>query len=160
MTLYHRGDPKVRKQLTFKLPEIDREKTKEAVEAALEKYRFYLLTVPDEKLPKVTATYSLVPPSNTNAFHSYTENAVIDKVDFELERDRFLDWIIRGVNRLNKMEREIIYKRYIEDEETFDYEIYNELVLSERRYYRLKARIFYKLAFLLRIEVYKSEEHP
>lgn len=146
------------KQLTFKLPEIDRERTKEAVEAALEKYRFYLLTVPEEKLPKVTATYSLVPPSNTNAFHSSTEDAAIDKVDFERERDQYLERIIQGVNRLSKMEREIIYKRYLEDEETFDYEIYNDLVLSERRYYRLKARIFYKLAFALRIEVYKKIE--
>ncbi|MFS0822156.1 ArpU family phage packaging/lysis transcriptional regulator [Bacillus sp. 1P02SD] len=146
-------------QLTFKLPEIDREKTKEAVEAALEKYRFYLLTVPEERLPKVTASYTLVPPAHTNAFHSSTENAVIDKVDFEIERDQYLERIIRGVNRMTKFEREIIYKRYLEEEETYDYEIYNELGFSERRYYRLKARIFYKLAFILRIEVYKSE-HP
>ncbi|MGG3798969.1 ArpU family phage packaging/lysis transcriptional regulator [Metabacillus fastidiosus] len=148
------------KQLTFKLPEIDREKTKEAVEGAFEKYRFYLLTVPEERLPKVTASYSLVPPTNTNAFHSSTEDAVIGKVDSERERDKYLEWIIRGVNRLSKLEREIIYKRYLEDEETFDYEIYNDIGFSERRYYRLKARIFYKLAFILRIEVYKSEEHP
>ncbi|MGG3802394.1 ArpU family phage packaging/lysis transcriptional regulator [Metabacillus fastidiosus] len=141
------------KQLTFKLPEIDREKTKEAVEGAFEKYRFYLLTVPEERLPKVTASYSLVPPAHTNAFHSSTEDAVIGKVDFE--RDKYLEWIIRGVNRLAKMEREIIYKRYLEDEETFDYEIYNDIGFSERRYYRLKARIFYKLAFILRIEVYQ-----
>ncbi|MEC2074570.1 ArpU family phage packaging/lysis transcriptional regulator [Metabacillus fastidiosus] len=147
------------KQITFNLPEIDRERTKETVEGAFEKYRFYLLTVPEERLPKVTASYSLVPPTNTNAFHSSTEDAAIGKVDFERERDRYLDWIIRGVNRLSKLEREIIYKRYLEDEETFDYEIYNEIGYSERRYYRLKARIFYKLAFILRIEVYKTEEH-
>jgi ArpU family phage transcriptional regulator len=42
----------------------------------------------------------------------------------------------------------------------FDYEIYNEIGMSERRYYRLKARIFYKLAFILKIEEYKSEKHP
>jgi len=36
-----------KKQLNFKLAEIDREKTKEAVEGALEKYCLYLLTVPD-----------------------------------------------------------------------------------------------------------------
>ncbi len=146
-------------QLTFNLPEIDRGKTKKAVEAALEKYRLYLLTIPDEKLPKVTTTYSIVPPSNTNAFHSLTEDIAICNVDREREAQRYLEWVIRGVNRLTKIEREIIYKRYLEDEETFDYEIYNELVLSERRYYRLKARIFYKLAFLLKIEVYKTDEH-
>jgi ArpU family phage transcriptional regulator len=144
-------------QLTFKLPEIDRERTKEAVEAALEKYRFYLLTIPDEKLPKVTATYSLVPPSFTNGFHSSTEDAAITNVDKERERENYIQNIIRAVNRLSKMEREVIYKRYLEVEEAFDYEIYNEIGFSERRFYRLKARIFYKLAFILKIEVYKSE---
>ncbi|TYS14288.1 ArpU family transcriptional regulator [Rossellomorea vietnamensis] len=147
------------KQL-FMLPEIDRDKTKEAVESALEKYRFYLLTVPEDKLPKVTATYSLVPPSFSNEFHSSTEQAVMDRIELEIAKSKHIEWVLRGVNRLSKMEREIIYKRYLEDEEIFDYEIYNEIGMSERRYYRLKARVFYKLAFILRIEVYKSERLP
>ncbi|MED4052953.1 ArpU family phage packaging/lysis transcriptional regulator [Niallia taxi] len=144
------------KQLSFELPEINRDETKKAVEAAFEKYRFYLLTVPDEKLPKITATYSLVPPTNTNEFHSSTEDIVIKTVDFERERDNYVEWIRRAVNRLSIKERELIIKRYLQDEEVFDYEIYNELSYSERRYYRLKARIFYKLAFLLKIEVYNK----
>jgi ArpU family phage transcriptional regulator len=149
----------VGKQLSFMLPEIDREKTKQSVEAALEKYRFYLLTVPEEKVPKITATYFLVPPSYSNGFHSSTESAVIDKVDYGREREEYIERIRKAVNRLNYKEREIIIKRYLEDEEVFDYELYNEIGYSERRYYRLKARIFYRLAFLLKIEVYKSE-HP
>lgn len=147
------------KQITFILPEIDREKTKAAVEAAFEKYRFYLLQLPDEQLPKVTATYSLVPPANSNQFHSSTEAAVINRVDFERERNEYIEKVRKAVNRLGFKEREIIIKRYLEEEEVYDYEIYNEIGLSERRYYRQKARIFYKLAFLLKVEVYKSE-HP
>ncbi|WP_347320846.1 ArpU family phage packaging/lysis transcriptional regulator [Rossellomorea sp. RS05] len=146
------------KQL-FMLPEIDREKTKAAVESALDMYRFYLLTIPEDHLPKVTATYSLIPPAFSNQFHSSTEQAVVNRVDQELAKKKHIEWVLRGVNRLNKMEREIIYKRYLEDEEIFDYELYNELGMSERRYYRIKARIFYKLAFILRIEVYKGEKH-
>jgi ArpU family phage transcriptional regulator len=144
------------KQISFQLPEIDRDATKKRVEAALEKYRFYLLTVPEERLPKVTATYSLVPPAHSNAFHSSTETAVIDKVDFEQERDEYMKWIRRGVNRLSQRERELIIKRYLSDEEMYDYELYNEMGMSESKYYRLKARTFYKLAFILRIEVYKE----
>ncbi|WP_163102269.1 ArpU family phage packaging/lysis transcriptional regulator [Peribacillus alkalitolerans] len=144
----------------FLLPEIDREKTKVAVESALEKYRYFLLTIPEERLPKVTATYSLASVAPSNQFHSSTEQAVIDKVDYEREREEYIERIRRAVNRLSYKEREIIIKRYLEDEEVFDYEIYNEIGYSERRYYRLKARIFYKLAFLLKIEVYKNEEHP
>ncbi len=149
----------VLKQMSFVLPEIDRTETKKAVEAAFEKYRFYLLTIPEERLPKLTATYSLVPPTNTNEFHSTTEDIAIKTVDFERERDSYIEWIRRGVNRLAPKEREIIVKRYLQEDEVFDYEIYNELGYSERRYYRLKARIFYKLAFLLKIEVYSNEEH-
>ncbi len=142
-------------QLQFKLPEIDRELTKKAVESALEKYRFYLLTIPEEKLPRITASYSLIPPSNTNEFHSSTEEVVIDRIDGERERIEYIERIRRAVNRLGIRERELIIKRYLEEDEVFDYEIYNELGMSERKYYRLKARIFYKVAFILKLEVYK-----
>lgn len=144
------------KQMSF-LRDVDGEKTKEAVEAALEKYRMYMLTVPDEYLPRVTQTYSLVPPSNTNAFHSSTEDVAIKKVDFERERDEYMERIRRAVNRLNKMERELIIKRYMTyDEESYDYEIYNAMGISESKFYRVREKAFYKLAFALRIEVYKE----
>ncbi|CAG9620862.1 hypothetical protein BACCIP111883_01633 [Sutcliffiella rhizosphaerae] len=147
-------------QLQFKLPEIDRELTKKAVESALEKYRFYLLTIPEEKLPRITPAYSLVPPSNTNEFHSSTEDAVIGRVDGERERLEYIERIRRAVNRLSSRERELIIKRYLEEDEVYDYEIYNDKGMSERQYYRFKGRMFYKLAFLLKIEVYKNNEHP
>jgi ArpU family phage transcriptional regulator len=142
-------------QLSF-LRDTDGEKTKEAVEAALEKYRMYMLTVPDEFLPRVTQTYSLVPPSNTNAFHSSTESAAIKKVDFESERDEYMEKIRRAVNRLNKTERELIIKRYMSIDEPYDYEVYNEMGISESKFYRIREKAFYKLAFALRIEVYKE----
>jgi ArpU family phage transcriptional regulator len=144
------------KQLSF-LRDTDGEKTKEAVEAALEKYRMYMLTVPDEFLPRVTQTYSLVPPSNTNAFYSSTESAAIKRADFERERDEYMEKIRRAVNKLSMKERELIIKRYMTLEEPYDYEVYNELGYSESKYYRIREQAFYKLAFALRIEVYKEE---
>jgi ArpU family phage transcriptional regulator len=146
-------------QLSF-LRDTDGEKTKEAVEAALEKYRMYMLTVPDEFLPRVTQTYSLVPPSNTNAFHSSTESAAIKKADFERERDEYMERIRRAVNKLSAIEREIIIKRHMSLEEPRDYDIYNEMGISEATFYRILEKAFYKLAFALRIEVYKEEETP
>jgi ArpU family phage transcriptional regulator len=138
------------------LPEIDREKTKEAVEAALEKYRMFLLSFPEEKVPKITASYTLQPPAFTNEFHSPVEDAVIHKVDMEKERERYIDWVRKGINKLNFKEREMIIKRYLEDEEMYDYELYNEMGMSERKFYRLKSRAFYKLAFALKLEVYEE----
>jgi ArpU family phage transcriptional regulator len=143
------------KQFSF-LRDTDGEKTKEAVEAALEKYRMYMLTVPDEFLPRVTQTYSLVPPSNTNAFYSSTESAAIKRADFERERDEYMEKIRRAVNKLNAIEREVIIKRHMSLEEPRDYDIYNEMGISESTFYRIREKAFYKLAFALRIEVYKE----
>jgi ArpU family phage transcriptional regulator len=143
--------------MDFLLPEIDREKTKSAVEEKLETYRLYLLSVPEERSPKVTSSYSLVPPSNTNAFHSTTEDAAVNKADQDRERESYIEWFRRGVNRLKFKEREIIVKRYLGDEEMYDYELYSQIGMSERKFYRLKARAFYSLAFALKIEVYQEK---
>ena len=147
------------KQMSF-LRDVDGEKTKEAVETALEKYRMYMLTVPDEFLPRVTQTYSLVPPSQTNAFHSSTESAAIRKVDFERERDEYMERIRRAVNRLTKLERELIVKRYMSTEEPHDYDVYTDMNISHATFYRIREKAFYKLAFALRIEVYKEGQQP
>jgi ArpU family phage transcriptional regulator len=145
------------KQLTFKLPEIDRKETQQRVEDALEMYRMYLLTVPEEKLPKVTASYTLVPPSNSNQFSSSVEDAVISKVDFETERDAYIERIRKAVNRLTAREREMVIRKYFGEEELYDYEVYNEIGMGETFYnQKFKPRVFYKLAFILRIEVYKN----
>lgn len=144
-------------QLQFNLPEIDRSKTKDAVEDALERYRFFSLQVSLDRLPSITASYSLAPASN-NLPSSSTEKSAIANVEFEQKRLKYINWIAAAVNRLSKLERTIIYMRYLQDGEMFDYEIYRELNMSERNYYRVKSRLFYKLAFALKIEVYKEVE--
>ncbi|NNU91832.1 ArpU family transcriptional regulator [Geobacillus sp. NFOSA3] len=138
------------------LDEIDRKATKKAVEAALEKYRMFLFTLRLDQLPRVTQQYSLVPPSNTNKFHSSTEEMAIRSADYERERDEYVQRVTAAINRLSKWERAIIIRRYISEDDMYDYEIYNDLGMSERKYYRIKSRAFYKLAFALRIEVYKQ----
>lgn len=143
------------KQMSL-LRDTDGKKTKDALEEALEKYRIYLLTVPEEFVPKITQTYSILPPSQTNDFHSTTESMAIKRVDFERERSEFMERIRKAVNRLNMRERELITKRYMTLEDLYDYEIYNEMGFSESKYYRVREQAFYKLAFILRIEVYKN----
>lgn len=145
-------------QMTFNLPEIDREATKRIVETTLENYRMYLLMDPEDMQPKVTSSFKLTPPTNTNKFHSTTEDVAIKRIEMDIKRRRVIRSIERAVNRLNYEERTAIIKRYLTDEDVFDYEVYNELGYSERKYYRIKSRAFYKLAFILRIEVYKEGE--
>ena len=141
-------------QLTFKLPEINRDATRSAVESELEKYQMYLLMDPEEYEPKITSSFKLVPSAPSNQFHSSTEETAIKRLDMEKKRKDFLQRIQRAVNRLAYQERSLIVKRYLSNDDVYDYEVYNELGFSERKYYRIKARAFYKLAFILRIEVY------
>ncbi|MBU5263436.1 ArpU family phage packaging/lysis transcriptional regulator [Bacillus atrophaeus] len=143
-------------QLTLNIPQIDEEATKLKAEQLLDQYRLYLLQVPDDFLPKVTPTYSIVPPSITNEFHSSTEDAALKHLDWEIQRDKFLKRIPRAVNRVSQRERQIIVMLYMQPEEMYDYKVYGEMDLSQRSYYRVKAKAFYRLAFALREEVYKK----
>lgn len=142
-------------QIKFALQEIDREATKQAVEQTLDQYRMYSLQVSLDKLPSVTANYSLM-PSGKGMVHSAVEGAALENVAYEAKREKFLEWIVNAVNRLNPRERSIIIMRYLGNGEMYDYEVYTELNMSERQYYRIKSRIFYKLAFALKIEVYEE----
>ncbi|MCM3525260.1 ArpU family transcriptional regulator [Bacillus subtilis] len=143
-------------QLTLNIPQIDEEATKSKAEKLLDQYRLYLLQVPDNFLPKVTPTYSIVPPSITNEFRSSTEEAALKRLEWEIQRDKFLKRIQRAVNRLSQRERQIIVMLYMKLEEMYDYEVYAEMGLSQRSYYRVKAKALYRLAFALREEVYKK----
>lgn len=144
-------------RLSFNLPEINRKKTRERVESALEKYKIMLLMNPEELEPQITSSFKLVPHTQTNEFNSSTENVAIEKIYKEAEKNKYIKKIIRAVNRLNYQEREVIVKRYLSGEMKYDYEVYNELGYSESKYYRIKADAFYKLAFMLRIVVYKED---
>jgi ArpU family phage transcriptional regulator len=144
-------------QIAFKLPEIDRETTKNAVEDALEKYRLYLMQIELDKMPAITAKYTFMPASK-GLPSSSTEAAAIANVDYERERIRFMEDFNRAVNRLPLKERIVIITGYMGTEARFDYEVYNELFMSERSFYRLKSRAFYNLAFSLKVEVYQEIE--
>ncbi|MEK4148932.1 ArpU family phage packaging/lysis transcriptional regulator [Robertmurraya sp. FSL W8-0741] len=147
------------KILSKLLPEIDRVATQENVEREIAKYRLYCFSVPEEKLPKVTASFSLVPPSNTNGFHSSTEEIAIERVDEQRKKESYIEYFRRAVNRLPFRERQAFIMKYLGEEELFDYEVYNELGMSEAYYHKkFKPRIFYNLAFALRVEVYKKKE--
>lgn len=142
-------------QLSF-LPEIDREETRKNVEAALEKYQIMLLMNPQEIEPKVTSAFKLVVVVAGNEFHSTTEDVALGRIVMEDEVNKYIKKMQRAVNRLSYLERELIVKRYFDNEDVYDYQAYNELGYSESKYYRIKSDAFYKLAFILKIVVYKE----
>ncbi|MGA4710050.1 ArpU family phage packaging/lysis transcriptional regulator [Bacillus safensis] len=143
-------------QMNLDIPQIDEEKTRFKMEKMMGKYKMLRLQTPEDFLPKITTTYTITPPSFSNQFHSSTEEAALKKMDWEIEREKYMKRIERGINRLTQKERRILVMLYMQDEEMFDYEIYAEMGLSQRNYYRVKNKAYYRLAFALREEVYKQ----
>jgi ArpU family phage transcriptional regulator len=62
-----------------------------------------------------------------------------------------MEWIRHGVNLLSPRERELIIKRYLNNEGMYDYKFYNEMEISVHKYYRIKLLTFYKIACALKI---------
>ncbi|OTW89479.1 ArpU family transcriptional regulator [Bacillus thuringiensis serovar sumiyoshiensis] len=145
------------KQLSFKMPVLDEEETKNEVEKVFEEYRMYLSQMPSDILPKVTASYSIVPPSVTNEFNSSTENIAIERLQYEMARNKFMNWVHRAVNRLPKRERQIIHMYYMEEEKGYNPDIMDEVRLGRTTYYKVKGKALLRLAFSLRKEVYKQK---
>lgn len=141
------------------LPKINAKETKKKVEKALYRYRDYLITLPVYLLPKVTASYSITPPSITNEFHSSTEDAALERIEYEKERDQYLNEMHDAVNSLKESERHIIIKKYMQNGEIgYDREIMMDLGLGKTRYSEVKGEAILRLAFALKIEVYKKSE--
>ena len=147
-------------QLTF-LPKIDRKATQVRLEAILENVRIYRQFGMIRNEMKVTASSEARYHGPTNIVGKPTENIALANIamnEREVKLQRLSFQIDKALSRFSKNQRDIIVKRYLEDEEVFDYMVYNDIGMSERTYRRNKSNAFYKLAFALRLEVYETEE--
>lgn len=140
------------------LSQIDSAATQKAVEEKLRQYRTYMLTVPEDKMPSLTAHYTLEMPNYSNMKKSAVEDAAIENVDADIKREKFFSWISMGMRRLTKMERKLIAFKYLQMEPMYNYDICAELNISESSFYRIRNQALYKLALSLRIEKYIDSE--
>ncbi|ANS51153.1 ArpU family transcriptional regulator [Bacillus thuringiensis] len=152
-------------QLSF-LAKIDRAATQEKVEGILENVRIYKQFGMIRKEMKVTPSYKVREHGPTHIVGKPLEDVAIANLQ-QSEREEWLELISfridQFLNRLGngsagRIQRDIISKRYLEEEDVCDYMIYNEIGMAERTYRRWKSRAFYNLAFALRLEVYETEE--
>lgn len=148
----------MKKKMTFKLPKINEKATRKAVEKKLDEYREFLLTLPSDFFPKITPSYSTLPPSVNNQFHSATEEAAIERIEFELTRSQFMNNLHQAVNSLKVDERFIIIKRFMEHDLGYDPDIWMDLGIGKTKYYQVKGEAMLRLAFTLKIEVYQNNE--
>lgn len=139
------------------LNSIDGKATQKAIEKVLRQYRTYQLTTPEDMLPTITPKYTLDMPSFGGGVHSKVESAAIKNVDHYRQAEKFFERFNRGFYKLSKKERQLIIMSFLEEVPKFNYEISNELCISERTFYRMKQQALYKLALALRVEVYAEE---
>ncbi|MGX5706339.1 ArpU family phage packaging/lysis transcriptional regulator [Bacillus cereus] len=151
------------KQLSF-LPKIDRVATQKKLEGVLENVRLYRQYGMMREEMKVTPSYEIRYHGPTNDVGKPLEDVAMANIQQSKREewikqtlfriDQFLSRLDNG--RAGRGQRDIIIKCYLEDEDVCDYMVYNEIGMSERTYRRVKARVFYKLAFALRLEVYET----
>lgn len=141
--------------------EIDREATRQRVEEHLETARIYKQIGFVRKEMRNTTSPEPRYHGPTNYIGRPAEETAAWNVDTEERMKEITERVEKAVGRLGKMERQIIEKRYLEGEDIYDYHVYTELHMSERKYYRLKSKAIYKLAFMLRLEMFvdPDEEH-
>jgi len=145
-------------QMSF-LPKIDRKATQKRVEEVLETARIYKQIGFVRREMRNTPAYEARYHSATNKTTDAAADCAVWNVDKEKEIIELTERVEWAVSRLSKKEEEIIRKRYLEDE-NFDYIVAGEVGLSERTYTRMKARAFYKLAFMLKLEVLAEDPDP
>ena len=126
-------------------------KEKRYVEQKLARYNLYKLTFSYEEQPKTTQSFQLVPASGPRSFFSSTEQTAIKNIDAAAKRKAFLLMIEDCVNKLASTERELIVRRYLQENDRFDYQVYMDMLISERQYYRIKNKAFEKLCYLFSI---------
>ncbi|MBG9785257.1 ArpU family transcriptional regulator [Bacillus sp. C1-1] len=123
---------------------------KQKVEQVLAQYNLDKLTLAYDEMPKVTAQYTLLSTGSSKPFFTQQEDEMKQE---QTERHAFLDVIQQCINRLSEVERELIVRRYLE-EDRFDYQVYMEMMISERQYYRLKTKALAKLHYLMGVAGY------
>ncbi|WP_458412763.1 ArpU family phage packaging/lysis transcriptional regulator [Schinkia sp. CFF1] len=140
------------------LKNIDGRATQEAIEKVFRQYRTYMLTTEDDLMPTVTTKYTLEMPNFSNVKSSRVEEAAVKMASFAVDYLKFMNWFNRGFNKLNKTERQLITLSYLEEDPLHNYEIYRDMNVSERTFYRMRNKALHKLAISLGVEVYADEK--
>lgn len=141
------------------LPELDGKKTKEAVESALEKYRIFKTTDPEEREASLTASWSDMPKGDTGTTSDQTGDIATFNVDIKKQRRDYCKKLENVVNRLHPMERLLIEERYMKEPYVFDYQVYAFIFnppISQGKYKKLRRNAIYKIALALDIAVEKE----
>lgn len=135
----------------YKVADISWPQTKKKVVEVLKLFAYYSLSLSGSKTMEVDSNYNL--KINIIDDGSLLENSK------RKERIEFIERIVKAYNKLNSVEREIIYRTYLASKKVNDDLIANDLGFSVKYYYKIKKETIIKLAFALGIEVLKRDDN-
>ena len=142
-------------QIAFPGMEIDEEQTFKKVEEHLETAALYKRMGYVRREATMTPSYSVKENTGFTGITKQTENIALHNTDGEDRAKRTYDKVMLSVSKLRYLQKEIITKRFLGDPDVIDINVWIELNLSERTYYRLKSEAMAELAYALRLEVIK-----
>lgn len=141
-------------QMSFKVSEIDHYKTRERVEEYIDTALAMRDTDGVRKETAMTPNYAPRDYTSNAQTGKPVEDAAIANVEADAMRQH---WIMlqRALLVLRPEERRLIELRYLGEDTLYDYQVYNQMGMSDRTYKRLKNKAIKRLAIKLNIEVWK-----
>jgi ArpU family phage transcriptional regulator len=143
-------------QLTFPFADLDSDQTRQKVEEYLETVQVFRRFGFVRR--EATITHNAAPQyhQRTNTISRSSEDIALWNVSREEELKRMSDLLDKAMCKLGRLERGIIDLKYMTDEEVYDYNVADEMHLSEKRYREMRDRAIFLLAFALRLEVMRD----
>ncbi|WP_106766833.1 ArpU family phage packaging/lysis transcriptional regulator [Paenibacillus faecalis] len=149
------------------LPELDRRKTQNAIEAIFEKYRIYKTITFEARETSTTASYTERFHGPTHVTSDQTAKVAIYNVDVPAARKRYCEMIESVVERLGEREQVLIRERYMKHDDIYDYKVYNHILeppVSKDTYTKIRTRAFYKMALAFAdrglLKLHELEKNP
>lgn len=139
------------------LATVNRSATRKMVEQYLSMARLYKRTGIVRREMKMTTSYEPRFHGATNQVGKPVEEIALHNVDKEAYMKLVHDNVMKAVEHLGDMERELIENCYLNPHvQKPDYLLCFDLNVSERTFRRIKARAITELAFMLGIEVFED----
>lgn len=132
-----------------RLNDLDGGKTQEKIDLVFTKYRYYKSITFEEREASTTASYSDIPRSYTGTTSDQTANIAIYNVDEPEARQNYIDRIEKAVRKLPFRLRNLIEKRYMQEDDETDFNVYtNILEISRTKYTNMRFEAFYRIVIL------------
>lgn len=137
---------------------IDNAATRTAVEERLEEVRQFRQFGLIRREASLTVNYEPRYHGATHLVGRPAEQTAVSNADREMKLRKKSELLDKALESLNKMQREVIERSYLDPEGEYDFISCGEMGISDRTYRRIKAEAIKLLAVAMNLEVYLKDE--